>query len=261
MWPSCLPVPAAAHAIFEAAKSRVYRLKQGGSQQQQQQRKRKVSGTGAGEAVADAPAKQGAAPQIEAVLEGMPKWDLLREVLAEVQAERRRLRQLAGDSGRAAGSGGAGRGAAAGGGDDVIVLEDDDGVAAERREQRGAADAAATAQQAADAPVLVVCQDTFTAGQVSRRTRAGGGSDRLWQGGEGLWPPGKVALLEGQHVPCHSMPSWCSSCSAAAWQGRHSHQCVCENRTPDKTAAACCARGSHVCPPRVPCPSCSFGRC
>ncbi len=179
MWPPCLPVPAAAHAIFEAAKSRVYRLKQGGSQQQQQ-RKRKVSGTGAGEAAADAPARQGAAPQIEAVLEGMPKWDLLREVLGEVQAERRRLRQLAGDSGSAAGSGGAGRGAAAGGGDDVIVLEDDDGVAAEGpggREQRGAADAAATAQQAADAPVLVVCQDTFTAGQVSRRTRAGGGSD------------------------------------------------------------------------------------
>ncbi|KAL4433054.1 hypothetical protein ABPG77_006481 [Micractinium sp. CCAP 211/92] len=173
----------AAHAIFEAAKSRVYRLKQGGSQQQQQQRKRKVSGTGAGEAVADAPAKQGAAPQIEAVLEGMPKWDLLREVLGEVQAERRRLRQLAGDSGSAAGSGGAGRGAAAGGGDDVIVLEDDDGVAAEPpggREQRGAADAAATAQQAADAPVLVVCQDTFTAGQL-REVLKSGGPEQLMQ--------------------------------------------------------------------------------
>lgn len=153
----------------------MYRLKQGGPQQQQQQRKRKAGGAGGGEPGAEAPARPVAAPQIEAVLEGMPKWELLREVMLEVQAERRRLRQLAGTSGSSGpgGAGAAAAAAAAAAGDseaDVIVLDGDDDWGGTEgpggREQRGAADAAAAAQQAAEAPVLVVCQDTFTAGQV-----------------------------------------------------------------------------------------------
>lgn len=83
--PNCVPSvcrPAAAHAIFEAAKSRVYRLKQQGSgtAAPAQPRKRKQAGGGAGEAEAAAAGGKPAAPAIEAVLESMPKWDLLREV-------------------------------------------------------------------------------------------------------------------------------------------------------------------------------------
>lgn len=81
--------PAAAHAIFEAAKSRVYRLKQQGSgtdggttgaQAQPRKRKQAGGGTGEGEAAATGAAAKPAATVIEAVLESMPKWDLLREV-------------------------------------------------------------------------------------------------------------------------------------------------------------------------------------
>ena len=81
--------PAAAHAIFEAAKSRVYRLKQQGSgtdggttgaQAQPRTRKQAGGGTGEGEAAAAGAAAKPAATMIEAVLESMPKWDLLREV-------------------------------------------------------------------------------------------------------------------------------------------------------------------------------------
>ncbi len=80
---------AAAHAIFEAAKSRVYRLKQQGSGTggtgstgaQAQPRKRKQAGGGTGEGDATAAAAVKPAPTvIEAVLESMPKWELLREV-------------------------------------------------------------------------------------------------------------------------------------------------------------------------------------
>lgn len=83
--PNCVPSvcrPAAAHAIFEAAKSRVYRLKQHGSDTAApaQPRKRKQAGGGAGEGEAAAAGGKPAAPAIEAVLESMPKWDLLREV-------------------------------------------------------------------------------------------------------------------------------------------------------------------------------------
>ena len=102
--PSCtvVPLPAAAHAIFEAAKSRVYRLKQpSAAAAAAQQRKRKASSSAAAAAAAGGeegsaaaaapPAAAAAAPVIEAVLEVMPKWELLREVMAEIQQERQVL--------------------------------------------------------------------------------------------------------------------------------------------------------------------------
>jgi hypothetical protein len=110
----------------------------------------------------------------------MPKWELLREVVEEIQEERRAL--LA--SGDGSGSGGSGpsdgRAAAAaaapaGSGGwqaDVVVLDGSD----EEGPGQGAADGTAAgsadgdmARAAAAAPVLVVCQDTFTAGQVGAR--------------------------------------------------------------------------------------------
>ncbi|PSC75286.1 DNA repair endonuclease UVH1 [Micractinium conductrix] len=180
----------AAHTIFEAAKSRVYKLKQagGGAAAAAQKRKRRA---GEGEDAAGGGGGGGgaraAAPAVEPVLEVMPKWELLREVLEEIQAERAKLRHQAGVSGSADTSSGrqaaAGAAAPAAGDDEVIVLDSDgedkqqdpeQDPAGERGAGPGEPPAAAAAQQAAQAPVLVVCQDAFTKRQLRDVLKAGG---------------------------------------------------------------------------------------
>ena len=102
---------------------------------------------------------------IEAVLEVMPKWELLREVMAEIQQERQALL-----------SGGGGGGGGGGGDSEVVVLDSEGEEVVEEAPSAAAgaaapaadADADAERQAAALAPVLVVCQDTFTARQVRR---------------------------------------------------------------------------------------------
>ncbi|KAL0051045.1 hypothetical protein WJX82_001096 [Trebouxia sp. C0006] len=72
----------AAHTIFEQAKRRVYTV-QSGSKVAAGKRKRAHGATANGASAGG--------PQIEAVLEEMPKWGLVQQVLQEVQQERLRL--------------------------------------------------------------------------------------------------------------------------------------------------------------------------
>ena len=221
--PPCNPpaTPTAAHTVFEAAKSRVYDLQQGGPQA----RKRKqpgggpgvpgtsashgAGGGGAGGGGGGAPSEPGTL-RLEPVLERQPKWDLLREVLAEVQQERAALMAGGGDGGgeeegaeeqqgppqqqeqqqqheqqqqqqqqqqQAAGAAGpsgeqrtAGGGSACGPGGQRLSRRATGGVAA----TSSAAAAAAARIAAAQAPVLVVCQDSFTCLQLREVLKAGG---------------------------------------------------------------------------------------
>ncbi|EFN55307.1 hypothetical protein CHLNCDRAFT_134272 [Chlorella variabilis] len=176
----------AAHTIFEAAKSRVYRLKQGGTAAAAAQRKRKAPlGGGEPDAAAAAAASGGGgpgpAPVIEAVLESMPKWDLLREVMEEIQQERQAVLQgvMQGGDGGAQGAApgaaaAAAAAAAAGDGEDEVIMLDGAGEGPMERQAAQPGVAAAAVRQAAAAPVLVVCQDTFTAGQLREVLKSGG---------------------------------------------------------------------------------------
>jgi DNA excision repair protein ERCC-4 len=107
----------AAHTVFEAAKGRVYRLGRAPAP-----KKRKQDG---------AVAAAGAVAVVEPVLQELPKWHALREVLEEVAREREALVEQAAED------------AAAG----------RDAEAAVKRE-------------AAAAPALVFCQDAFTCAQL-----------------------------------------------------------------------------------------------
>ena len=96
------PVYAAAHTIFEAAKSRVYRLRP-----TQNSRKRKAGapggqedeaaataaadGVGAGNGSSSGSGTGAGTMAIETILEPPPKWELLVEVVEEIQRERRAL--------------------------------------------------------------------------------------------------------------------------------------------------------------------------
>lgn len=82
----------AAHAIFEAAKSRVFRLIPRTEQPQNEKKKRKTGGVSGSESkptsndkARDLPAD---IPVIEPVLEELPKWHVFLEVLEEARAER-----------------------------------------------------------------------------------------------------------------------------------------------------------------------------
>lgn len=87
-----------------------------------------------------AAAASAAAMSIQPVLEPLPKWELLREVMGEVQAERAALLEARAEA----------------------------AAAQQEAQQEGeAAECGAAARGAGDAmPVLVVCQDAFTASQV-----------------------------------------------------------------------------------------------
>eukprot|EP00887_Chlorella_sp_A99_P005233 scaffold1.g5233.t1 len=159
----------AAHTIFEAAKSRVYALAQGGPA-----RGRKRKAGGGGEQGGDGPSAGQGSLALEAVLETMPKWELLREVMQEIQQERQAL---------LAGAGGPEQQHAQG--------EQQQHVQQEQREQRpqqqeqgAAAVPGASPDQggggaegrraAGRAPVLVVCADSFTSQQLREVLKAGG---------------------------------------------------------------------------------------
>jgi DNA excision repair protein ERCC-4 len=128
----------AAHALFEAAKGRVYRLARRAAPPAAAAARKRKAAAGAAPAAAPKPAA-GAVPVVEPVLEELPKWAALREVLDEVAAERAAL------AAAAAADAAAGR----------------DGDAAARAE-------------AAAAPVVVFCADELVAAQLREVLSEGG---------------------------------------------------------------------------------------
>lgn len=149
--PTSPPRCPAAHAIFEAAKGRVYCLQQQGYGQARKRKSAAECGEGQGQG------QEAAGVSLEPVLEPLPKWELLREVLQEVQQERQRLLEQ--------GQQGQGQ----------VQLDEErqqqPDAGGEQRPDCDGGSAASTGgggrlAAAAAAPVLVVCQDAFTAGQL-----------------------------------------------------------------------------------------------
>lgn len=121
----------ATHTLFEAAKGRVYRM--GRAPAAARKRKQQEGAEGGSAGAADSVAV------VEPVLEELPKWHALREVLEEIEVERA-----------------------------ALVSQAEADVAA------GYGAAAAGKREAAEAPVVVFCQDTFTCLQLREILKPGG---------------------------------------------------------------------------------------
>ncbi|GAB4818898.1 hypothetical protein N2152v2_005944 [Parachlorella kessleri] len=166
----------AAHTIFEAAKSRVYRLRP-----THNSRKRKAGATGGPEEEAAAAAAADAVGAangsgsgsgtgagtmvIETVLEPPPKWELLVEVVEEIQRDRRALLQAEQQQRQ----------------EQQQHQQQQEGALEPQVEGSGVATVGAgdTSNCGAEGglgslPVLVVCQDAFTCSQLREVLSSGG---------------------------------------------------------------------------------------
>ncbi len=203
----------AAHTIFEAAKGRVFKTKKGAAAPPGRKRKQPSAGGGGGAGEGGGDQSSSAAPAdppasvtvLDATLELLPKWVLLAEVLAEVQLERAKMLNMTEPSQQAQCEGeGQHDEVGKGGLEDILVdLQDSDtveeGIKDGEQARAGAgvgagagvpaashASTLSDAQRqvlrdAAEAPVLVACQDTFTCLQLRRVLGPGGASGLMHQ--------------------------------------------------------------------------------
>ena len=127
----------ATHTVFEQAKRRVYTLRKA-HESSPAKRRRAADGSAAEQAPASAPS---APAVLEPVLEPLPKWSLLRNVVAEIRTEQARLR--------------------------------DEAASAVSAEDPAACASAEKLLAAAEAPILVVARDGVTARQLEQVLHVG----------------------------------------------------------------------------------------
>ena len=128
----------ATHTVFEEAKRRVYTLRKAPGSSPA---KRRRAADGSVAEQAQVPSAPSAAAVLEPVLEPLPKWSLLRDVVAEIRCEQARLR--------------------------------DEAAAAASTEDPAARASAEKLLAAADAPILVVARDSVTARQLEQVLHVG----------------------------------------------------------------------------------------
>ena len=128
----------ATHTVFEEAKRRVYTLRKG-PVSSPAKRRRAADGSAAEQA--QVPSAPLAPAVLEPVLEPLPKWSLLRDVVAEIRGEQARLR--------------------------------DEAATAASAEDPAALASAETLLAAAEAPILVVARDGVTARQLEQVLHVG----------------------------------------------------------------------------------------